>query len=198
MRDREGDVELEILRPALIDGEHELPRFAQRFSPERFRHELAEPQQVVVMVTRPLHGQVQHPAVFLAQPRDDRRQLLQRGGLKGSALKGEVHDVLVAVDRVAVHPEPLAVARRVAHQPKRIGERTVKALVDEIPRQRRDHVRKTLGRLVPRPARRNRGNRPRLQQMKLASDKTPLDVLRKTVAALHAEEQIGKPVAARR
>ena len=77
-------------------------------------------------------------------------------------------------------------------QPERMVQRTMKSALDKVPCQRRDDIREPLGRFVARPARRNRRDRPGLEQEELAAGEAPLDVLRKAVAGLDAHQQRGQ------
>ena len=80
---------------------------------------------------------------------------------------------------MAVLAEPRAGERGESHQPERMIHRAAESPVDEIPGQGGDDVREALGGFVARPARRNGGDRARLQQHEPPAGEPPLDVLRK-------------------
>src|SRR5262245_47268085 len=61
---------------------------------------------------------------------------------------------------------------------------------DEVPRQRRDRVGETFGRVVAGPAWLNGGHRPRLELIKPVPFPTPLDVLRPAVMAVNFFQEL--------
>ena len=190
LHDGDGDVRPEVARAVVHHFAHMAPELCLVHRVQRRVRKFAEPDEISVEVAHPQHGQLLHPVELLADARNLRQQVVEICEDKRRARTVKRHRILVPVDVVAETGEPLSAERRVVHEPEGIRERLVKAALHKVPCQRRDDVWKTLGGFVARPARRNGGDGARLQEPQLAAGEAPLDVLRKPVVALDAQEQI--------
>src|SRR5256714_7180319 len=118
------------------------------------------------------------PTESLHDRRQTPNELRQRRRWDGRLARVELDRGLIPVDVVAEVGEPFPFVGGKAHQRERVVEGPMKTLFDEVPRQWRHYVGKSLGGLVAGPARRDRWNRTSLEQSDRRSDASPLDVLR--------------------
>jgi hypothetical protein len=110
---------------------------------------------------------------------------------EGNAVEIKLDGVLVAVDVVVVHAEPLAEKGREAHEVKRKSEGAVESVFDEVPGEGSDGGGETFGRFVAGPARGNGSDGAGLQKEQLVVCDAPLDVLREVIVVFDAKGEGG-------
>ena len=191
LRDGNGDVGLEIVGTEIADFLDVIPESGDGLGFERTRHEFADADEVVIEVARPEHGNFLDPAIVFPDVRDGGFELGEGFETERHALEVEVDGVLIAVDVVVKHSEPLALERREAHEAKRIGEGAMEAVFDEVPGERSDGAGETLGGFVAGPARGNGGDGAGLEEEEFVGGEAPFDVLGELVVLFDAEGEVG-------